>query len=142
LAAASLAIAAPFGLPGWTWIAAGSLAVVGLAGLTFTSVSAKVTVDGLRIAYGPLRWPSRRVPLQRIERAWAEERFPSDVGGLGYRLGGGWGSLPHNGATIMIRGGECLVVRYASGRELAVSVDDAARGAALLNTLAATHPHA
>ncbi|GAA3089600.1 hypothetical protein GCM10020254_38220 [Streptomyces goshikiensis] len=35
----------------------------------------------------------------------------------------------------MLRAGECLVIR-AGGKEFAVSVDDAERGAALLNSLA------
>jgi hypothetical protein len=37
----------------------------------------------------------------------------------------------------MLRGGECLVVRFASGGELGISIDDAQRGAALLNALIA-----
>lgn len=38
----------------------------------------------------------------------------------------------------MLRGGECLVIRPSKGREFAVSVDDAERGAALLNSLRAS----
>ncbi|MFD8414867.1 hypothetical protein ACFV2Q_24440 [Streptomyces sp. NPDC059650] len=37
----------------------------------------------------------------------------------------------------MLRPGTCLVVRPRTGPEFAVSVDDAERGAALLNALAA-----
>lgn len=36
----------------------------------------------------------------------------------------------------MLRSGEALVVRRAGGREFAVTVDDSATAAALLNTLA------
>ncbi|MFJ6646509.1 hypothetical protein ACIQPS_12715 [Streptomyces sp. NPDC091290] len=39
----------------------------------------------------------------------------------------------------MLRRGECLVVRV-KGKDFAVSVDDAERGAALLNSLGAKSP--
>ncbi len=39
------------------------------------------------------------------------------------------------GTTVMLRSGECLVVRTIKGKDFAVSVDDAERGAALLNSL-------
>ncbi|MBP2702503.1 DUF1648 domain-containing protein [Microbispora sp. RL4-1S] len=107
------------------------LAFAGLVVIALSTVSVQAGPEGLRIGFGPLRWPARRVPLDRIERAWVEERSPLDVGGWGYR------GLPGR-ATIMIRGGECLVVAYRSGGRLAISVDDAATGAALLNALLAT----
>ncbi|MEU7854572.1 hypothetical protein [Nonomuraea sp. NPDC049141] len=65
--------------------------------------------------------------------AWSEVRYPSQVGGWGIR------GLPGS-ATIMLRGGECLIIRYRSGGQLAVSVDDAERGAALINALIAERP--
>lgn len=98
-----------------------------IAILTFSSVRVQVDSRGLEMAFGPLRRPMRRIPLDRIHGAHVETRRPSDVGGWLHRIRPG-------GTTIMIRGGECLVVRHDSG-ELAVSVDDAERGAALLNTL-------
>ncbi|MEV0974100.1 DUF1648 domain-containing protein [Microtetraspora glauca] len=130
-AAVSLAACALFGLPAELWIGAGVFAVVGLAGLWLSSVRVKVSPEGLTVSYGPLRWPSRSVPLAKLDRAWTERRAPADVGGWGYR------GLPGQ-STIMIRGGECLVVRYTSGGELGISVDDAAQGAALLNALVAS----
>lgn len=129
-ASVSLAAALLLGWSGATWHVVLVLAVVGLVGLALSTVSVRVSPEGLRVAYGPFRWPARQVPLDRIDRAWVEERHPSDVGGWGYR------GLP-GAATIMIRGGECLVVRYASGGQLGISVDDATTGAALLNALAA-----
>ncbi|MFI9799887.1 hypothetical protein [Streptomyces sp. NPDC052302] len=42
-------------------------------------------------------------------------------------------------APAMLRRGECLVVRV-KGKDFAVSVDDAERGAALLNSLGAKSP--
>jgi len=108
------------------------LGVAAIVGLMLSSVRVQVDRGGLAVALGPLRLPMRRIPLHRIESAWVETRRPSDVGGWGYRVRPG-------GATIMIRGGECLVVRDISGRELAVSVDRAEQGAALLNALIARY---
>ncbi|MEV6681327.1 DUF1648 domain-containing protein [Streptomyces erythrochromogenes] len=104
------------------------LAVAALAVLACSSVRARVTGEGLEVAFGPLGWPVRRWPAAVVESARVEERRPAQVGGWGYRLSG-------LGTTVMLRAGECLVVR-AGGKDFAVSVDDAARGAALLNSLA------
>ncbi|MFC5753983.1 DUF1648 domain-containing protein [Actinomadura rugatobispora] len=106
-----------------------ALAVAGLAGLTLSS--ARVTVDGrgLAVAFGPIGRPVRRIPLETVSSAWVEERRPVEVGGWGYRLSG-------KGTTVMLRKGECLVVQHGPGdARFAVSVDDAERGAALLNAL-------
>ncbi|GLW97120.1 DUF1648 domain-containing protein [Microtetraspora sp. NBRC 16547] len=130
-AAVSLAACVLMGFSAALWIGVVVFAFVGLLGLGLSSVRVKVSPEGLTVSYGPLRWPSRSVPLGRLDRAWTEQRFPSDVGGWGYR------GLPGQ-STIMIRGGECLVVRYTSGGELGISVDDAAQGAALLNALVAS----
>ncbi|MEU8249464.1 DUF1648 domain-containing protein [Nonomuraea sp. NPDC048916] len=104
------------------------LGILLLVGLLTASLTARVTADGLTIGFGPFGWPVRRIKLSKIDKAWSDTRYPSQVGGWGIR------GLP-GGATIMLRGGECLIIRYHSGGELAVSVDDAARGAALLNAL-------
>lgn len=110
------------------WSAVVPLGLTALVGAVLSSVSVRVVPEALTVSVGPLRWPSRSVRLDRVERAWVEERYPSQMGGWGYR------GLPGR-ATIMIRGGECLVVRYTSGGELAITVDDAATGAALINAL-------
>ncbi|MFD1535844.1 hypothetical protein ACFSJ0_02295 [Nonomuraea guangzhouensis] len=109
------------------------LVIVLFAGLLTSSLTARVTGDGLAIGFGPLGWPVRRIRLSKIDRAWSEVRYPSQVGGWGIR------GLPGS-ATIMLRGGECLIIRYRSGGQLAVSVDDAERGAALINALIAERP--
>lgn len=78
--------------------------------------------------------PVRRWQAAEIESARAENRTPAQAGGWGYRLGG-------LGTTVMLRGGECLVIRMrGKGEEFAVSMDDAERGAALLNALNAPRP--
>jgi hypothetical protein len=107
--------------------------VVGLLTLTCGSARAQITEDGLRISYGPLRRPRTHIPIERVQRAWSEERFPHQVGGWGIR------GLPGS-VTVILRGGECLVVDYVSGGRFAISIDDAERGAALLNALVAKTP--
>ncbi|KOU64704.1 hypothetical protein [Streptomyces sp. IGB124] len=113
--------------PAWL-VAALAPGLAALAVLACSSVRARVTGEGLEVAFGPLGWPVRRWPAAAVESARVEDRRPVQVGGWGYRLSG-------LGTTVMLRAGECLVVR-AGGRDFAVSVDDAARGAALLNSLA------
>ncbi|MFC4591143.1 DUF1648 domain-containing protein [Sphaerisporangium corydalis] len=130
VAAVALAVAGGIVAAGVALVAAGVLAVAGLVVLWVSTAGVRVGDGGLVIAFGPFRRPRRTLPLATLQSARAEERRPSEVGGWGIR--GLAGSV-----TIMIRAGECLVVRDLSGGELAVSVDDAAHGAALLNGLIA-----
>ncbi|TDD05948.1 DUF1648 domain-containing protein [Nonomuraea diastatica] len=105
--------------------------VLGLVlGLLSASVAVRVSGDGVAIRFGPFGWPVRRIRLPKIDVALSETRHPSQVGGWGFR------GLPGS-ATIMLRGGECLIIRYRSGGQLAISIDDAARGASLINALIA-----
>jgi Protein of unknown function (DUF1648) len=128
-----LAVFALLGGDGTLWTPATITGLVGLVGVTFSSVRVQVTEEGVVLFYGPLRLPRKRIPIAKVERAWSEELFPSNVGGWGIR------GLP-GAVTVMLRGGECLVVGYVSGGRLAVSIDDAENGAALLNTLVARAP--
>ncbi|MEV0439970.1 DUF1648 domain-containing protein [Streptomyces spectabilis] len=124
---ASVVTAAGLTDPLWPLVA--PLALVAVTCLACASVEAAVTDDGLRVTFGPLGRPVRRWAPETIEIAYAEHRTPGQVGGWGYRLSG-------LGTTVMLRAGECLVIR-AEGKAFAVSVDDAERGAALLNALGA-----
>jgi hypothetical protein len=96
--------------------------------LGFASVQARVNERGLEVAFGPLGWPARRWAADAIASARVGTRTPAQVGGWGYRLSG-------LGTTVILRSGECLVIRTHTGKDFAVSVDDAERGAALLNSL-------
>ncbi|MFE3448123.1 hypothetical protein ACFXJ8_04230 [Nonomuraea sp. NPDC059194] len=115
-------------MPGAGWPLLGVAAFVLACGLLTSSATVRITEDGVAVGFGPLGWPVRRIRLSKIERAWSEQRVPSQVGGWGIR------GLP-GAAAIMLRGGDCLILRYRSGGQLLISVDDAARGAALLNAL-------
>ncbi|MCX5124599.1 DUF1648 domain-containing protein [Streptomyces sp. NBC_00347] len=134
VAALAAALAAAGGLlTGMQWVVVTPFALASVLTLAFSSVQARVTEKGLEVAFGPLGWPVRRWAPQDIESSRAESRTPAQVGGWGYRLSG-------LGTTVMLRAGQCLVIRPRKGAEFAVSVDDAERGAALLNTLSAGRP--
>ena len=66
-----------------------------------------------------------------MERASVIDVSPlRDFGGWGWRVG-------HGGRTgIVLRSGEALLVEQTGGRSLVITVEDAAQGAALLNTMA------
>ncbi|MER7701791.1 DUF1648 domain-containing protein [Kitasatospora sp. NPDC097605] len=133
LGAAGSALAGFAGLGAPAWALAAPLGVVALAGAGCSSVQARVTERGLTVAFGPLGLPARHWAPEEIASARSEQRTPAQVGGWGYRLSG-------LGTTVMLRRGECLVIHPHQGTDFAVSVDDAERGAALLNALATHRP--
>ncbi|RJL31447.1 DUF1648 domain-containing protein [Bailinhaonella thermotolerans] len=108
----------------------GPVLVIAVVGAFLSTVRVRADEHGLSVGFGPFGWPARRIALDRIERAWTEDRSAMRAGGYGVR------GLP-GATTVMIRGGRCLVVRLRDGGTFAVSVDDAENGAALLNALAA-----
>ncbi|WP_308369337.1 MULTISPECIES: DUF1648 domain-containing protein [unclassified Streptomyces] len=120
------------GLTELHWALVAPFAFVSVLVLGCSSVRARVTERGLEVAFGPFGHPVRRWAAEDIESARVEHRTAAQVGGWGYRLSG-------LGTTVMLRGGECLVIR-AKGKDFAISVDDATRGAALLNSLATDRP--
>lgn len=134
--------------PTWlTWVTAGLLAV-GVAitvafpaaapgaviALVVTVLCARieVTVDhrGLRVVAGLVRLPIKRIPLDRVERAEAQDVQAGDWGGWGYRV------VPGRSALVL-RSGPALVITQADGRRFAATLDDPATPAGLLNGLVA-----
>ncbi|MEU6761018.1 DUF1648 domain-containing protein [Streptomyces sp. NPDC046853] len=116
-------------LPDGGWVTPLSLFVPGI--LVAALARACVTVDrrGLTVSSGLVPWPRIRLPLDRIERADTRRISAfADYGGWGYRI------VPGRSGVIM-RSGEALVVRRANGNDFAVTVEDSATAAALLNTL-------
>lgn len=104
-----------------------------IAGIFVSGLStARIRVDerGVSAAFGPQRFPVRRIGLQQISSAGVAHHRALEVGGWGYRV------LPATTA-IMLRGGECLVLRLTSGRDFVISVDKPERGAELVNALLA-----
>ncbi|PZR55204.1 DUF1648 domain-containing protein [Xylanimonas oleitrophica] len=104
-----------------------------LLGVLFAAMFAfvvRVDATGLTVR-SRLGWPRTHVPAAEIERASVIEVEPMrDFGGWGWRVGRG------GRVGVVLRRGEALLVERSGGRSVAVTVDDAAAGAALLNTLA------
>ncbi|GAA1121306.1 hypothetical protein GCM10009577_50320 [Streptomyces javensis] len=128
-----LAVGAGTALPGAVLVAVGSAtgALLIVAGLVSTALArCRVTVDhrGLAVASWFAPRPRMRIPLDRIERATSREAAALSLGGWGYRVRGG-------GSALVFRSGDALFLTLATGREFAVTVDDAATAAALLNAL-------
>lgn len=117
-----------FALLSWQAALPSLIAGILVAGLS----TARIHVDerGVRTAFGPQRFPVRRIGLEQISSAGVAHHRALAVGGWGYRV------LPATTA-IMLRGGECLVLRLTSGRDFVISVDKAERGAELVNALLA-----
>jgi hypothetical protein len=104
-----------------------------VAALVLSSTRFTVTVDrrGLTVR-SAVGWPRLSVPLDEVLQASATTVSPiAEFGGWGYRVGRG------GRVGVVLRTGEGLQVQRTGGRSFVVTVDDAATGAALLNTLAA-----
>lgn len=99
--------------------------------LTMTTWQVQVDARGLT-ARGTFGWPRIHVPAGEIERADVTTVRP-------FPEFGGWGLRTNVSGTVgvVIRSGEAIAVERSGGRHLVVTVDDAASGAALLNTYAA-----
>ena len=125
------AFAAVMGLTTRTWWFAAVLFAF-LATLVGGLSSWTVTVDarGL-VARARLPRPRVVVPLAEVEHAEVVQVSPlREFGGWGLRMG------LDGRVGVVLRGGESLEVTRTGGRRVVVTVDDAATGAALLNTLA------
>ncbi|MFD5462409.1 DUF1648 domain-containing protein [Kitasatospora sp. NPDC127059] len=96
--------------------------------LLCSSVRVRVTGDGLHVGFGPFGLPTRHLTPAEIASARVEHLSARQAGGWGFRVF-------RKGTAVFVRSGECLVVRTTRGTDLVISVDDAERGAALLNAL-------
>lgn len=112
------------------WWGAGILpGLIGLGLLLFTSARVVATPRGVRVAYGVLRVPLTRIPIQRITAAEATDLVAMS---WGYR-----GSLRlFRKAAVVIRGGAALQLDLDGGKhQFVVTIDDAQHGAAFINKL-------
>ncbi|MEW1687823.1 DUF1648 domain-containing protein [Streptomyces sp. NPDC091265] len=110
------------------WAAAVPALLVGAVLASFAHPYVSVDRRGITVS-GVLPWPRIRVPLDRIETATSRNvNALAEYGGWGYRVRAGR-------TGVVIRSGEGLVARLSGGRDFAVTVDDSATAAALLNTL-------
>ncbi len=132
------AIAAVVLLAALTGVLTREWAVAALMGVAFGFLLVMflhwtVTVDATGLTVRPLIGrPRIRVPLNEVESAEAVTVRPiAEFGGFGIR-GGKGGRI-----GVIVRKGEGLQVHRTGERVFVVTVDDAATGAALLNSLAA-----
>ncbi|MFI1463427.1 hypothetical protein [Nocardia carnea] len=105
---------------------AGVIAV--LAGVLVGQLAlVRVVVDqrGLTVGTGLLGWPRWRLAPAEISEVTATDISPAHYGGYGIRLTPG-------ATAVVLRGGPGIVVTRRSGRQFAVSVDDAETGAGVL----------
>ena len=124
-------VAGVFALGGLGIVLSLSLLAIALLMMALSSVAVSIDRRGLSVRYGPFPWPVSKIPLTAIEVADALDVRPMAHGGWGYR-----GSRKFFGkAAVVIRGGEGIRLRLRDGTEFVVTVDDADRGAGVLNDL-------
>jgi hypothetical protein len=117
---------------------AGVLLVVGIALVPLVGLEVRVGADGVVVESSVVHRLRRRIPLQEIAVANAIHLEPMAWGGWGYR-----GSHALTGrAAIVLRRGPAVVLDLVDGGRLAVTVDDAERGAGLVNDLPPPRPRA
>ncbi len=107
------------------------LAIAGLTVLAFSRIQVQADATGVRVRFGMLPWPTKFVAIDDIEHAGAIDLRPTEWGGWGYRI-----ARPAKGfsrSAVVLRGGEALHLTQRNGREFAVTVDDAAQAAAVVN---------
>lgn len=96
-------------------------------GSLLSRVVTRVGGSGLTVLMGGfLR--VKRIPVERMANAVADYIEPAKWGGWGYRL------IP-DASAVVVRAGDGIIVNLDNGRRFAVTVDDAATGAGLLNGL-------
>jgi hypothetical protein len=99
----------------------------------FSKVHVRVDAGELSIRYGHLGWIRQRIAVERIEAARGCRLETIEHGGFGYR-----GSLRFSGrAALIVRAGPGLGLELTGGKRLSISVDDAERGAQIINGLVA-----
>jgi hypothetical protein len=119
------------GAAGWILVSSAVVAALALGWVSTVRVTA--SERGLRIGFGPFGVPSKRMPLERIERAEATEIEPLRWGGWGYRWAG------RGRSAVVVRRGPGLVLDLRGGGRFAVTVDEPAPAAGLLNDLRRRH---
>src|SRR5690606_4264535 len=101
------------------WISLGAGAFIALAAVSLTSITVTVSEAGLTVR-GVAGWPRKHIALSDVASAEvAQVSGTADFGGWGWRLRPG-------AEGVIMRDGDAIWVKRRSGRDLAVTVDDAA----------------
>ena len=110
------------------WLA---FAIVAALLVSFSKIEVSVFPERVLAKWGPLGVPRHRIPLHTITGAEAVAIRPMHAGGWGYR-----GSrVLFKQAALVVRGGPALRIWLEKGRRIVITVDDAARGATVLQDL-------
>lgn len=96
----------------------------------FAALRVTVTSRGVTVGVGWLAWPRIRIPIGEIEAAEFLDVDPMAFGGWGYRITPGV-------RGFIIRRGEGFRLVRSDKADIVVTVDDAERGAGLVNDLIA-----
>jgi len=114
------------GAPQWAgWFVAVMGLVVGVLGWLMSSLEVRVTDADFVVKFGPFGWPRRTIELIDVRSAEVIAVDPMQWGGWGYR----W--IPGAKASAaVIRKGPGIVLTLADAGRFAVTVNDAASGAA------------
>ncbi|MCL1800348.1 MAG: hypothetical protein FWG25_03145 [Promicromonosporaceae bacterium] len=110
----------------WALLIPITLIVCTVVGTAFYSV--RVDARGVLVR-GVMGWPRVIVPASEILHATTDSAHPLDWGGLG------WRGMGHE-VGVITSAGEALRIERTGSRALVITVNDAATGAALLNTMA------
>lgn len=111
-------------LPGWLKVLAPLYLVLAYL---FSQVSVLVDGGGLRVRLAGVL-DAKRIPIDKVVTARPIDLEPAQWAGWGYRV------IP-GGSAVVLRRGDAIEVLMSNDRRFAVTVDDAATGAALLNGL-------
>jgi hypothetical protein len=109
------------------------LGVVGLLLLAVAAVRVTVGAAGVGIGLGWWGWPRWVVPLESVSRAEVLHVEPLAYGGWGYRILSG--RVLTGARAIVVRRGPGIRLVREDRPDLIVTVDDADRGAGLVNEL-------
>jgi hypothetical protein len=113
------------GAPRWTgWLVVVLGVLVGLVTWLFSSLVVRLTAESFVVAFGPWRFPRRRIALADVVDASAVRVEPEQWGGWGYR----WNPWAKASAAV-VRTGPGIALSLRDGRRFAVTVDDAVAGA-------------
>jgi hypothetical protein len=113
------------------WFVLVMFGLIPLVVVSFSSATVRVDAAGLTIR-GLFGWPKVTVPADEILVARVENLSAfSQYGGWGFRVNA------KGTVGVIFRSGDAIIVERTGERRVAVTVDDAATGAALLNTYAA-----
>ncbi len=131
--AAAIALGAVLAPVPARWIVVVAGLVVIAAAVAVSQIRVRIDRRGVVLELGPLGWPRRTIPLERIAAATTTELDPLRAGGWGVRRPPG----RRRTTAYVLRGGEALELALRDGRTVLVTIAGAHEAAGLVNDLLA-----